>query len=74
MFQFLAKCKSAAIFQFWTDQSMQKKTQFFSEIKLFIILVKVECILPHCTKFQPKELIRLKFLKNEFFRRAPNDD
>ena len=66
MFQFSAKCKSAAIFQFRKDQPMKWRLVFFVEFNLFIILMRVKCILPHCTKFQPKQLIRHKFLKDEF--------
>ena len=42
------------------------KDSIFVEFNLFIILVRVKCILPHCTKFELKQLIRHKFLKGDF--------
>ena len=42
------------------------RTPCFVEMNLFMIFVRVKCILPHCTTFQPKQLIRHKFLKGEF--------
>ena len=47
-------------------KSKYKKDKVFVEINLFIILVKVKTILLPCTKLQPKQLIRHKFLKDEF--------
>ena len=42
------------------------KMRFFAEINLLIVLVRLKCILLHYRKLPPKELIRHKFLKDEF--------
>ena len=49
-------------FAFWTDQPI--KMRFFVEIKLFIVLASVNCILLRYTKIPPEHLIRHTFLKN----------
>ena len=46
------------------------KTQFFVEINLFIVLVRVKIIPRHYTEFPSKQWIRHKFLKDEFSRRS----
>ena len=51
-----------------------KKDSIFTEINLFIILVRVKCILPHYTKFQPKLLIRHRNFRKVNSPEATKDD
>ena len=42
------------------------KTRPFIEINIFIVLVKVKCLLLNKTRFSPKQLAHHQFLKDEF--------
>ena len=46
------------------------KERFFVETNLFEALVLVKCMELHCIKIPPKQLIRHKFLKDEFLKAA----
>ena len=48
------------------------KDAIFVEINLFIVLVRVKCILLHCTEFPTKQWIRHKFLKDEYSKSNQN--